>query len=115
MTDDLQDEPVRSRSVERREVVEPARAPSLDPGEPVLAARPVVTGYYRAIRLVWFVAGVLEVLIGLRFALKLFGASSQSPFVDLVYGITAPFVAPFRGIFPVSGQGPFILHPAALV
>ena len=64
---------------------------------------------------IWFVVGVVDVLVGLRFLLKLFGASTASPFVALVYGLTAPLVAPFRNIFPVSGQGVYVFEPASLV
>jgi hypothetical protein len=110
MTDQFTGEPVRGEVVERHEVAEP----SLDP---VGRTRTVVVSpyYYRSIRFIWFLAGLVDVLIGLRFALKLFGASTLSPFVLLVDGVTAPLVAPFRGIFPVAGQGPFILEPASLV
>lgn len=75
----------------------------------------VATTRYRAIRAVWFVACVVDVLVGLRFLMELFGASSRSEFVALVYMISAPLVGPFRGIFPNAGKGVFVLEPAALV
>jgi uncharacterized protein YggT (Ycf19 family) len=91
-------------------------------GEPLQPVTPVrtayrtgVPSYVRAIQIVWFVAGVIDVLVGLRFVLELFGASAGSPFVSLVYSVTAPLVAPFRGIFPVAGQSGFVFEPAALV
>jgi len=92
-----------------REVVEPETV------TPVYPYRTIPTGHWRAIQAVWFVAGVVDVLIAIRFMLKLFGASTESPFVVLVSGVTAPLVAPFRGIFPVTGQGAFVLEPASLV
>src|SRR5947209_3575038 len=97
MGDQFTGEPVRGEVVERHEVAEP----SLDP---VGRTRTVVVSpyYYRSIRFIWFLAGLADVLIGLRFALKLFGASTASPFVLLIDGVTAPLVAPFRGIFPVT-------------
>jgi YggT family protein len=81
----------------------------------VYPVRTIPTPYWRAIQTIWFVAGVIDVLVGLRFLLKLLGASTASPFVVLVYGITAALVAPFRGIFPVTGQGAFVFEPASLV
>ncbi len=81
----------------------------------VYPLRTIPTPYWRAIQTIWFVAGVIDVLVGLRFLLKLLGASTASPFVVLVYGITATLVAPFRGIFPVTGQGAFVFEPASLV
>ena len=97
--------------------------PIRDPvtGEPVEPAargrvyRAQVPMYVRVIQLIWFLAGLVDVLVALRFVLKLFGASIASPFVALVYGLSAPLVGPFANIFPVSGQGPFVFEPAALV
>jgi hypothetical protein len=38
-------------------------------------------------------------LLGLRFVLRLLGASSASGFVSFIYTVTYPFVAPFFGMF----------------
>lgn len=98
------------------------RKPGLEDGDevivPISSARRlhiVPTTRYRAVRGVWFAATVVDVVIGLRFLLELFGASSRSAFVSLVYFLSAPLVAPFRGIFPNAGTGVFVLEPAALV
>src|SRR5262245_52571979 len=85
---------------------------------PITSARRlqiVATTRYRAARAVWFATSVVDVLVGLRFLLELFGASSRSAFVALVYVLSAPLVVPFRGIFPNAGNGVFVLEPAALV
>jgi YggT family protein len=74
-----------------------------------------VPAYLRMIQLIWFVVGVVDVLVGLRFLLKLLGASIASPFVALVYELSRPLVAPFRNIFPVSAQGAYVFEPASLV
>lgn len=70
---------------------------------------------YRAIQVTWFVIALIATLIALRFALKLLGASPQAEFVGFVYGVTAPLVAPFRGIFADSAQGFFVFEPSSLV
>ncbi len=49
--------------------------------------------------LIYFFFGALNVFLVARFFLKLFDASTTNTFVDLVYGITGIFVAPFAGIF----------------
>ncbi len=103
MTDPMRSEP----DMEVDEIIEPALS--------VRQARTIPTIRYRAIHLVWFLAGVVDVLLGLRFLLKLLGASAQAPFVSLLYGVSAPLVAPFRGIFPGTGQGAFVIEPSALV
>lgn len=43
------------------------------------------------------------------------GASAQSSFVSLIYGISSPLVAPFHGIFPSSSSAANSFEPAALV
>jgi hypothetical protein len=45
---------------------------------------------------------VVEVVLGLRFILKLFGANSANGFVSWVYEMSSTLLAPFRGIFPVQ-------------
>lgn len=50
-------------------------------------------------RVVMYVFGVIEVLIAIRFVLKLLGANSSAGFVRMVYGISEVFMAPFTAIF----------------
>jgi len=50
-------------------------------------------------RMVALVFSVIEVLLLVRVAFKLFGANNQQGFVAAIFGITEPLVAPFRGIF----------------
>lgn len=70
---------------------------------------------FRMAATVAFIVGVVDVLIALRFFLKLLGASTQSSFVSFIYGVSGPLVAPFHGIFPDSGSGANIFESAALV
>ncbi len=60
-------------------------------------------------RIVWFVVGLINVIIALRFVFLLLGANQGASFTDLVYSLSAPFVAPFAGIFaePSYGQSFF--------
>lgn len=52
-----------------------------------------------AARVIWFIAGVIIVLLALRFVLAALGGNPGNPFVDFVYTLTYPFVAPFFGMF----------------
>jgi len=54
---------------------------------------------YYARRVVSLLFGILAVLIALRIVLLLLVANEGNSIVDFVYGVTEPFVAPFRGIF----------------
>lgn len=67
-----------------------------------VAAAPVekeATGNQTAGYVIYFILGVIEVLLAFRFVLKLAGASTGSGFVSFIYGITGFFIAPFEGIF----------------
>ncbi len=54
---------------------------------------------YYARRVISLLFGILAVRIALRILLLLLVANETNAIVDFVYGVTEPFVAPFRGIF----------------
>ena len=61
---------------------------------------------YRATQLVYWVFGLIEGLIAIRFVLKALGANPSAGFAQFIYGVTAPLVAPFLGLFGnPSSQG----------
>lgn len=133
MTYDRRDQPDDTHVVERqtyvereRPVVEPAPYAAAPPagqvnvnaGQPGGYVEPAPGPLYWARRILTLLFTVLAVLIGLRILLLLFVANAASPIVDFVYGVTEPFVAPFRGIFSmdqVSPGGGSVLDVAALV
>lgn len=100
-----------------------AEQPPSDNPRPVAAVAPVTPvtfvepgqHNFRMAAAVAFIVGVVDVTIALRFFLKLLGASTQSSFVGFIYGVSAPLVAPFHGIFADSGSGANIFESAALV
>lgn len=47
---------------------------------------------------IWYIVGIIDLLLVLRLVFKLFGAKTVG-FADLLYSVTGPLVAPFRGIF----------------
>jgi hypothetical protein len=57
---------------------------------------------YRGTQIVWYILGLVEVLLAFRFVLKLLGANAGAGFTDLIYMLTAPLVAPFVAVFRVS-------------
>jgi YGGT family len=70
---------------------------------------------FRAVAVVGFIVGVVDVFIAARFLGKLFGASSQSAFVNFIYQVSGPMVAPFTGIFGNSGSRTNTFETASLV
>lgn len=76
-----------------------------------VATRKSISGVVLAQRIIWFIIGVINTIIGLRFVLLLFGANRDVPFTDFIYRISEPLVAPFAGMFgqPVYGRAVFEL------
>jgi len=120
----------RETYVEReRPVADPGYVPPAQPAGAQVnvnsgpAAAPVYVDdapgpMYYVRRVLSLLFGILAVLIGLRILLLLLVANQQNSIVDFVYGITEPFVAPFRGIFnfdTVSPGGGSVLDVAAVV
>jgi hypothetical protein len=56
----------------------------------------------KMIQVIYYIEGIVMALLGLRFVLRMFGASAASSFVNFLYTITYPFVAPFFGMFQTS-------------
>lgn len=50
-------------------------------------------------RIVWFIAGIIVVLLGFRLLLSLLGANMSNPFANFIYSASHPFVAPFFSLF----------------
>jgi len=50
-------------------------------------------------RIVWYIAGILLVLLGFRFILALLGANSSNGFANFIYKTSHPFVSPFFSLF----------------
>lgn len=62
----------------------------------VVEAEPVTD---KVSQFVYFVVSLIEVILAFRLVLRLFGASQASGFVEFIYDVSAPLVAPFFGIF----------------
>ncbi|HUZ51244.1 MAG TPA: hypothetical protein VMU94_01785, partial [Streptosporangiaceae bacterium] len=76
---------------------------------PVSAPAPVAISEqgrynFRAAAVVGFIVGVVDIIIAARLLGKLLGASAQSSFVNFIYALSAPLVAPFQGIFGDGGS-----------
>jgi len=70
---------------------------------------------YRAVQIIWWVVGLIDILIAIRFLLKMFGANTTAAFVRFMYDLTWPLVAPFHGIFNTAQEGRSIFEPESLV
>jgi hypothetical protein len=70
-------------------------------------------------RIVYYILGVIEVLLAFRFVFKLLGANPVSSFVSFIYILSNIFLAPFTGIFRTETTRGFetqaVLEPATII
>jgi uncharacterized membrane protein YuzA (DUF378 family) len=70
-------------------------------------------------KIVYYLLGVLEVLLAFRLVFKLLGANSGGTFVSLIYTISGVFLAPFSGIFRTAVNNGIetksVLEPATII
>jgi uncharacterized protein YggT (Ycf19 family) len=64
--------------------------------------------------IVWYIVGIVELLLALRLVFLLLGARITG-FTELLYNVTAPLVAPFRGMFPAPAVAGSYFDTASIV
>lgn len=55
-------------------------------------------------KIIWFIAGVILVILGFRFVLILLGANQSNGFAHFIYSISYPLARPFFGLFGYNLQ-----------
>jgi len=66
-------------------------------------------------RILYTLLGILEILLGLRFVLKLVAANPDTGFSAFVYGITGAFIAPFNALLGTPTMGGASLEITTLI
>ena len=106
------DRPVVEQRVER---VERVREPALvAPARQVNVSPNPYAPVWTVTRVITLLFTVLEVLLLIRFAMKVLGANPQQPLVAGLYGMTEPLVRPFQGIWPQANTPVVFDLPALL-
>ncbi len=75
--------------------------------------RRVVT--FKITQVIWWLLGILEGLLALRFILKLIGANPASPIAALLYGFTDLFLAPFANLVGTPAADGLVLEITTLI
>jgi len=60
---------------------------------------PTTKTLYRGTQVVWYLLGLIEVILAFRFILKLLAANPTAGFSSFIYSISYPFAAPFLNVF----------------
>jgi hypothetical protein len=70
---------------------------------------------FRTYQVIWYILGVIEVILAFRILLKLLGANTQSGFTSLIYSVSNPFALPFAGILGITGVSNMVLEWSTLI
>ncbi len=64
---------------------------------------------FRSYQIIWYILGIIEILLIFRFLLKMIGANPFSGFTNLIYTLSNPLALPFTGVVGpmVSGVSVF--------
>lgn len=85
------------------------------PTEPSQKAYQTKKVIFRTYQIVWYILGVIEVLLAFRVLLKLIGANALSGFVHFIYTLSNPFALPFAGILGISVASGMVLEWSTLI
>lgn len=106
-----------SNVARRRELIQEEEAFRLRQEEKRLDAARKSSVYARIINTIAFLIAALEILLLLRFILRLFGANTGNTFASFILNLSEPFIAPFSTLFisPVAGEGANIFDVNILI
>lgn len=63
---------------------------------------PTTKPLYRGTQIVWYILGIVEILLLFRFVLKLLAANPGASFTSFIYGVTYIFASPFLSVFRIT-------------
>lgn len=70
---------------------------------------------FRTYQVIWYILGIIEVVLASRVFLKLLGAYSGSGFTAFIYALSNPFALPFAGILRTSQTSSSVIEWSALI
>jgi ABC-type Na+ efflux pump permease subunit len=66
---------------------------------------PTTKPLFRATQVVWYICGIVEILLAFRFFLRFAGANPGAGFTHFIYAVSWPFANPFIAVFQPSVVG----------
>lgn len=102
--------PVAQQVVRRTRVVNPEIA--IDSPQKTYETKKAI---FRSYQVIWYIVGVIEVLLAFRVVLKLLGANTYSGFTNFVYTLSNPFALPFAGILGTTTNSEMVLEWSTLI
>ncbi|MDP2632410.1 MAG: YggT family protein [Candidatus Curtissbacteria bacterium] len=88
--------------------------PAVDTGSPQKAYG-TKKAIFRLYQVIWYILGVVEVLLASRILLKLIGANLNSGFTSFIYSVSAPLASPFRGVLGVTRSSESVIEWSTII
>jgi len=70
---------------------------------------------FRSYQIIWYILGVIEVVLAFRVILKLLGANTFSGFTSFIYAVSNPFALPFAGILGTTVSSSYVFEWSTLI
>ena len=70
---------------------------------------------FRSYQIIWYILGVIEIVLAFRVILKLLGANTFSGFTSFIYAISGPFALPFAGILGTTVSSYYVFEWSTLI
>lgn len=88
--------------------------PPIETGSPQKAYQ-TKKAIFRTYQIIWYILGVIEVILAFRVLLKLLGANAGNGFTSFIYAISNPLALPFAGILGISNVAQLVLEWSTLI
>lgn len=69
----------------------------------------------RSFQIIWYILGLIEVLLAFRIFFKVIGANSTSGFTKLIYAMSDPFSVPFFSVVSPTISGASIIEWSTII
>ena len=70
---------------------------------------------FRTYQVIWYILGIIEVLLIFRIVLKILGANTQSGFTSFIYAISNTLALPFTGILRTTVDSNMIIEWSPII
>lgn len=108
--DNVRREPVQASDAHVN-VNQPSTGYAYQPAAPTATQLAV----WRAQRIIYYIFGIIQAFILIRFILKLLAANPSSTFTQIIYNISWVFVFPFNGVVPNYTVGGTVIEWFSLI
>ena len=84
-------------------------------GEPPQKVYDTKKTIFRFNQIIWYILGLVEVLLIFRIILKMLGANPYVGFTSFIYALTSPLATPFSGILGASTSGNSLIEWSTVI